>query len=441
MAYQTKGRAGKPTTNAAIYGYRKDPEDKDHWLIDEEAAAVVRRIYQLAISGKGYAEIARILRDDRIETPAYYLAHRNGRTVNAHGGEGHRYDWYVTTIGAIIAKPEYKGDTVNFRTGHKSYKDKRTKNPEEDWLIFENTHEAIVDPETWALAQRAAKVIHRTDTVGEANPLTGLMFCADCGHRMYNHRHWNTTPKGKKYLIDSYECGTFNCERHRTEQHCCSHHISTKAVRSLILDAIRHVSRYALEDEQDFIQKVREASEVQQEETAKNLKRKLRRDEKRCKELDTLLKKLYESYALGKLPEKRYEALSAEYEQEQADLEEAITAGQQELDAYNEDTTRIDQFMALAKKYTDFTELTTPMIYEFVGKILVHKAEKIDGERVQEVEIYLKYVGKVDIPEPELTSEELEEEEKAKRRRKQARDYHYRKKARQQAQAAATSRL
>ncbi len=438
VAYQTKGRAGKPTTNAAIYGYRKDPEDKDHWLIDEEAAAVVRRIYQLAISGKGYAEIARILRDDRIETPAYYLAHRNGRTVSAHGGEGHRYDWYVTTIGAIIAKPEYKGDTVNFRTGHKSYKDKRTKNPEEDWLIFENTHEAIVDPETWALAQRAAKVIHRTDTVGEANPLTGLLFCADCGHRMYNHRHWNTTPKGRKYLVDSYECGTYNCERHRTEHHCCSHHISTKAVRTLILDAIRYVSQFALADEAAFIQKVREASEVQQEEAAKTLKRKLRRDEKRCKELDTLLKKLYESYALDKLPEKRYEALSAEYEQAQADLEEAIATRQQELDAYNEDTNRADKFLELARRYTDFTELTTPMIYEFVDKVLVHKPEKIDGERVQEVEIYLNYIGKIEIPATVLTPEEMAAEEKAKRQRQLAREYYHRKKAKHQTQDAAS---
>ena len=161
-----------------------------------------------------------------------------------------------------LAKPEYKGHTVNFRTSKKSYKDKRVKNAPEDWLIFENTHEAIVDPETWALAQRATKVVHRTDTVGEANPLTGLMLCADCGHRMYNHRHWNTTPKGTRYLMDSYECGTFTCEKHRAEHHCCSHHISTKAVRSLILDAIRHVSRYALEDEEGFIQKVRGASEI-----------------------------------------------------------------------------------------------------------------------------------------------------------------------------------
>ncbi len=289
-AYQTKGRAGKPTTNIAIYGYRKDPEDKDRWLIDEEAATVVRRIYQLAVCGKGYAEIARILRDDRIETPSYYLARRNGWKVNTRGGEEHPYDWYVTTISYLIAKPEYKGHTVNFRTGYKSYKDKRTKNPEEDWLIFENTHEAIVDPETWALAQRVTKTIHRTDTVGEANPLTGLMFCADCGHRMHNHRHWSTTPKGTKYLTDHYECGSVSNERHRTEHHCCSHHISTKAVRSLILDAIRHVSRYALEDEEGFIQKVREASEIRHEESAKELKRKLRRDEKRCKELDTLLK-------------------------------------------------------------------------------------------------------------------------------------------------------
>ncbi|MCC8038979.1 MAG: DUF4368 domain-containing protein, partial [Bacteroidales bacterium] len=201
-------------------------------------------------------------------------------------------------------------------------------------------------------------------------------------------------------------------------------------------DAIRYASKFALADEDAFIQKVREASEIHQEEAAKELKRKLRRDEKRCKELDMLLKKLYESYALGKLPEKRYEALSAEYEQEQADLEEAIATEQKELDAYNEDNTRIDSFRSLVKKYTDFTELTPAMIHEFVDKILVHKPEKIDGERVQEVEIYLKYIGKVEIPAPEMTQEEMEAEAKAKERRRKKREQNRRYQARKKEKLA-----
>ncbi|MCD8021835.1 MAG: recombinase family protein [Lachnospiraceae bacterium] len=439
-AYQTKGRTGKPTTNHAIYGYVKDPEDKDHWLVDDEAAAIVRRIYRMTVEGHGPYDIARILRNEKIECPAYYLAARGRGTCKTHYNEDRPYDWYGNTVSNIIAKPEYKGHTVNFRTQKKSYKDKRVRTDPKDWSIFENTHEAIIDPETWQLAQDARKTVHRTDSIGEANPLTGLMFCADCGSKMYNHRIRRSKPNadGSVSWSDGYDCARYRLESQREIQICAPHNISTKAVRALVLDAIRRVSQYALTNEQDFIQKVREASELQQEDAAKNLKRKLRRDEKCCKELDTLLKKLYESYALGKLPEKRYEALSAEYEQEQADLEEAIATEQKELDAYNEDATRADKFLELARKYTDFTELTTPMIYEFVDKVLVHKPERIDRERVQEVEIYLNYIGKVEIPAPELTPEELEAEEKARRQRQQAREYYHRKKANHQAQDAAS---
>lgn len=299
-------------------------------------------------------------------------------------------------------------------------------------MVFENTHEAIIDPGTWQLVQQTKKTVHRTDKTGVANPLTGLLFCADCGGKLYNHRSLRQTSKGTESWVDYYNCSTYQMGLQRETNPCCSHHISTKAVRSLILDAIRYVSQFALEDREAFIQKVREASELQQEEAAKALKRQLRQNEKRRKELDTLLKKLYESYALGKLPEKRYETLSAEYEQEQADLEEVIAAGQQELDVYAEDTSRADKFLALVKRYTDFSELTTLMIYEFVDKVLVHKPEKVDGERVQEVEIYLKYIGKVEIPQPEMTAEEEQEEARRKERQRKNHEKYLKRKTREQ---------
>ncbi|MCD8341331.1 MAG: DUF4368 domain-containing protein [Clostridiales bacterium] len=439
-AYRTKGRAGKPTTNHAIYGYVKDPEDKDHWLVDEEAAAVVRRIYRMAVAGNGPYEIAKILREEKVECPSYYLASRGWGTHKTMYKEDRPFDWCGATVGYLLEKPEYMGHTVNFRTGKKSYKDKRVKRPPEEWMVFENTHEAIVDPETWHLAQQTRKTVHRTDTLGEANPLTGLLFCADCGQKMYNHRYRRHTKKGTEFLVDFYDCSTYRMEIQREVKHCCAHHINTNALRGLILDAIRYASKFALADEDAFIQSVREASEIHQEEAAKELKRKLRRDEKRCKELDTLLKKLYESYALGKLPEKRYEALSAEYEQEQADLEEAIAAGQQKLDAYNEDTTKADKFLELAKKYTDFTELTTPMIYEFVDRVLVHKPEKIDGERTVEVEIYLKYIGKVEVPPPDPATIAAEEEAKRKERQRKDHERYLRKKEKKRLAAANSTR-
>ena len=208
-AYRVKGKAGKPTTNNAIYGYKKDPKDKDHWLVDEEAAAVVRRIFRLAVEGHGPYDISKMLTAEKVECPAYYLA-RNGWGPRKNTTDMSRpYDWYGNTVSTMLTKPEYMGHTVNFRTSKKSYRDKRVKNAPEDWLIFENTHEAIVDPETWHLAQQVKRTVRRTDTTGVANPFTGLVFCADCGAKMYNHRGIRKKANGKEYPSDFYNCSTY----------------------------------------------------------------------------------------------------------------------------------------------------------------------------------------------------------------------------------------
>ena len=425
-AYQVRGKAGKPTTNHAIYGYKKDPADKHHWLIDEEAAAVVKRIFHLSMNGKGTSEIANILRDERIERPSYYLGVRGQGTRKNDNDPKRRYDWCGTTVGGIISKPEYMGHTVNFRSYKESYKDKQAiKRPPEEWTIFENTHEAIVDKETWELAQQIRKTVKRTDTVGVANPLTGLVYCADCGAKLYNHRgraqankeNRGMDPVSGLYPYDHYDCSTYSLTFHRSEVECGSHYISTKALRTLILETIKMVSTYAITNEDEFVQKVREMSEVKQKEEAANLKRKISKAKKRCVELDGLIKRLYESFVAGQLKEKRFELLSAEYEQEQAELEATIAEDSTKLSEYAVDTERVDQFLAIAKKHTDFSVLTTPMIYEFIDKIIVHAPDRSTGERTQEVEIYLKFIGKFDVPMPEPTPEELErmEKERAKR--------------------------
>ena len=425
-AYQARGNAGKPTTNHAIYGYRKDPEDKHHWLLDEEAAAVVRRIFHLSMEGHGPHEIASILRDDRIERPSVYMGKRGQGTQRNSYDDSRPYDWSGTTISNILAKPEYMGHTVNFRSYKESYKDKHAiKRPPEEWTVFENTHEAIVDPETWKLAQQIRKTVKRTDTTGEANPLTGLLFCADCGAKMYNHRGRAQAKKEDRgrdpvsglYPYDHYDCSTYALTFRHYRQECFGHYISTRDVRALILDTIRTVSAYAISNEAEFIEKVRAASEIRQVQAAKDLKRKLSKDRKRSVELDGLIKKLYESYATEKILEKRFELLSGEYEREQEALEAAIEQEQAELDAFEADTSKVDQFLALAKKYTDFSMLTTPMIYEFVDKILVHAPDRSSGERTQEVDIYLKFIGKFDVPMTEPTSEELAGMEKERQRR------------------------
>ena len=426
-AYKLRGNAGRHTGAHPPYGYKKDPDDKYHWIIDEEAAKVVKRIFNLSIEGYGVGQIARILTEDKIERPSYYMSTRGlGNKQNSYDKE-HPYDWSIGTVANILARPEYMGHTVNFRTYKENYKDKkRLMRPQDEWKVFENTHEAVVDKETWELAQKLRKTPRRAiDGTEIANPFTGLLYCSDCGSKMYNHRerlraereNRGINPVTGLYPYEHYECSKYSLSRSHSYRNCFSHYINGNALYDIVLETIKYVAEYAISDKKGFIEKVKEASRVKQLEEAKGLQKKLRRDEKRCKELDEIIKKLYESYATGKISEKRFELLSAEYEAEQAQLEADITEAQLELKVYEEDEDRISLFLTLAKKYTDFTVLTPPMINEFIEKIIIHPADKSSGDRVQEIDIYLKYIGKFDIPAPEMTQEELEEQEKARQYR------------------------
>lgn len=422
-AYRVKGTSGKPITNNAIYGYKKDPNDKDHWLIDEEAAPVVKRIYQMAAEGYGPYDISKILTAERVECPAYHHAKLKQGSLQNRTDLSRPYDWYGESVKMILSKPEYMGHTVNFRTVKKSYKDKRRPNPQEDWLIFENTHEAIVDADTWELVQKLRKTHRHEHFDGSPNPLTGLVFCADCGAKMYNHRYDRPTASGRIDHINSFNCSTYTLTIERETIKCTSHSISSRALEGLILDTIRRISKYAIEHEDEFIQKVREASEIKHADKAKELKQRISKEKKRHEELDVLIKKLYESYAMGKMPEKRYDSLSAQYEQEQADLETRLEADQQQLDSFNQDTIRIDRFMELVHKYRDFPDLTPAMITEFVDRIMVHEPTKIDGERIVHVDIYLNFIGDFQVPPETITPEEIAAAEalkvkRAKNRRK-----------------------
>ncbi len=427
-AIKVKGESGKPTTNQAIYGYKKDPGDKYHWLVDEEAAAVVRRIYQLAVEGHGLTDIANILYRDKVESPAAYLARQGRGPWKSKESIDRPYAWSDFVVGQILSKPEYMGHTVNFRSHKESYKDKQTvRHAPEDWLIFENTHEAIVDKGTWELVQKLRGTPRRIDTLGEANPLTGLVFCADCGAKMYNPR---TRGNGtKQYPSDAYECSSYKLAGQRRTAVCSNHHISTKALRTLILETIKAASVYAVSNQDGFMEKVRAASQIRQAEAVKAAKRKLTKDRKRITELDGIIKKLYESFAVGRISEERFDGLLAEYEAEQRMLRGDAAEAERQIATFEEETTNAGQFLELAKKYTDFSELTTPMINEFIEKIMVHAPDRSDGDRVQEVDIYLKFIGKFDLPTPELTEEELKEQERLRKERIRSRERYRRLKA------------
>lgn len=432
---RARGMEGKHTTNNAIYGYRKSEEDKNQWVIDEEAAEVVRRIYRMSLEGKGPYEIARILSEEQIERPSYYLAKRGLGTCRSNNNTTTPYVWRGATVSDILSKPEYMGHTVNFRSYKESYKDKRAKKtPKEDWVIFKNTQEAIVSEEMWNKVQGLRKTARRTDTVGEANPFTGLLYCADCGAKMYNHRggagrarNWKGELNGKRRPDrDEYNCSTYNLSRQSYDKQCSQHYIRTEVVRKLVLETIKAVSDYVITNEEEFINRIYSSSRDKQKESIKSLKRKIAQDTKRVNELNMLMKKLYEDNISGKLSDKRFEFMLSEFENEQDTLEISMENAKAEIEKYESDTVRADKFIELVKRYTDFSELTTPMLNEFVEKIFVHEADYSSGERVQEVEIYLNFIGKFELPVKEPTAEEIAEHEKLKARRAKKAEYNRR---------------
>lgn len=432
---RARGMEGKHTTNNAIYGYRKSEEDKNQWVIDEEAAEVVRRIYRMSLEGKGPYEIARILSEEQIERPSYYLAKRGLGTCRSNNNTATPYVWRGATVRNILSKPEYMGHTVNFRSYKESYKDKRAKKtPKEDWVIFKNTQEAIVSEEMWNKVQELRKTVRRTDTVGEANPFTGLLYCADCGAKMYNHRggagrarNWKGELNGKRRPDrDEYNCSTYNLSRQSYDKQCSQHYIRTEVVRKLVLETIKAVSDYVITNEEEFINRIYSSSRDKQKESIRSLKRKIAQDTKRVNELNMLMKKLYEDNISGKLSDKRFEFMLSEFENEQDTIEISMENAKAEIEKYESDTVRADKFIELVKRYTDFSELTTPMLNEFVEKILVHEADYSSGERVQEVEIYLNFIGKFELPVKEPTAEEIAEHEKLKARRAKKAEYNRR---------------
>ena len=445
-SYKLRGNAGKHTTNNVPYGYKKSPEDKNQWIIDEEVAPVVKRIYRLCVEGYGIGDIAKILREDKIETPSYYWGSRGIGNWKTRYSVDRPYDWTMSTVADILARIEYMGHTVNFRTHSSDYKERRIiKNPKEEWKIFENTHEAIIDKETWELVQRLRGTPKRHDFAETPNPLTGILFCADCGAKLYNNTEKARAMKEGKtpdpqtgyYNSDHYDCKNYKLSRVREKTTCTTHYINTNSLIRLILETLKLVSEYAIANKEEFAQKVRDLSMQKQFESLKEQKALLAKKEKRYGELKGLVKKLYESYATEKISEKNFEMLSADYEAEQESLETEIQELQLQIDVYNENTDKSEQFLEVAKKYTDFSVLTAPMLNEFIEKIVVHSPVWNEGERTQEVEFYFNFIGKFDIPAPELTPEEIAEIELRDKKRRMNRIYHQRSRERKKARLLA----
>ena len=403
--FKSKGMSGKHLTGTVIYGYLWD-EKREHWLVDEEAAEVVRRIFSLTLEGYGPYQIAGKLSTDRIEIPVVHLARFN-EGVNRSKPVKDPYGWGSSTIVNILKKREYLGHTINFKT-RKHFKDKKSHYVSEDeWTIFENTHEAIIDQQTFDLAQKIRSNVRRyPNGWGEAAPLTGLLYCADCGGKMYVHRT-NNGKRVSQYTCSNYTkvpCGTLCSTQHR---------INESAVLTLVSDTLRAIAEYSRNDRTEFIHTVQETQVAQQSADISKKRRRLAAAQKRAGELEKLICKIYEDNALGKLPDARYRALDAQYAKEQGALEIEIAELEKAVTGYEQSQKSAEKFIALIDKYENFDTLTNTMLNEFVEKILVHeRARKGSQDTTQEIEIYFNFLGRYIPPSLQpvpLTPEEQEE--------------------------------
>ncbi len=424
--YKSKGMNGKHTASHTLYGYIKSADDKNQWLIDPEAAEVVRRIFRMTIEGFGPTQIAAILEAERVPSPSYYLAQK---------GMGNKKNktytdpcvWHGTTIGYILGRVEYMGHMVNFKTFKANFKDKhRQKTPEDKLVIFENTQEAIIDPGTWETANRIRQNAkrRRPNSLGAPNPLTGMMYCADCGAKLYNERGHVRNGKWK----DIYTCA--NSRKH--PKSCTGHRINTATVNALVLDTLRAISEHAQSNEAEFTRRVNEMFSHQQAGSMKAQRKKLEASRRRHGELDRLIQRVYEDMVAERITAKRFEVLSSEYEREQAALSQTITELQTEVDNLTDSAERAAGFLELTRRYRDFTELTAPMLHEFVRRIEVYeRAEPNKRYTTQKVRIFLNFIEEYTPPtKPDTLPADEPNPADAERERKRIyhSNYYYRRK-------------
>ena len=411
--FQSKGKSGKHLTGTVIYGYLWN-EARDQWLVDPEAAEVVKRIFAMTIEGYGPYQIASKLKEEKVLIPSAYLA-QHGEGVNKNKTFKDVYGWGSSTICNILEKREYLGHTINFKT-RKHFKDKKSHYvPEDEWTIFENTHEPIIDQQTFDLVQKIRGNVRRyPDGWGEAAPLTGLLYCADCGGKMYVHR----TNNGKR--ISQYTCSQYS--KVPVGKLCTTQHrINEDVVLSLVSEMLKAIAEYAKHDRAEFVRVVQEAQSSQQTAEVRKQRTRLATAKQRVSELEVLLCKIYEDNILGKLSDSRYATLDAQYEKEQSELNAEISTLEKAVKSYEKHEKDADRFIALIDKYENFDKLTIAMLNEFIKKILVHERDRKGSiQTTQEVEIYFNFVGRFVPPafgEVELTPEELEEIRKREERK------------------------
>lgn len=447
--FRSRMQDGKRCSGAIPYGYRRDPEDKNHLLIDEEAAKVVRRIYQMVIDGMGSQAIANQLTADNVLIPSAYLEQ------SEHGeSRNHSYHdpcrWNCTAVSYILDKQEYMGHTVLGKTICENFKaKKRRKARPDELIIFENTHEPIIDAETWHLVQKLRRRTRRKLANGSySHRLSGLVYCADCGKRLsYSSPQSQHRPDGKTYDADS----SFRCPTYKSMYgECTMHYIKSSTLDKLVDEAVRKIARYVLRNEQAFLEQVRVLTSADQKQTQSEDKKELVNIKKRIAELDNYIKRLYEGNASGKIPDRQFEKLMAQYDSEQQELEERVKEIEVSIHEIQQESENGQQFVRLVQKYRDLTEIDQTALNEFIDKVVVHEATGgRTADRSQQIDIYFNFIGQfmVEDTEEELLMQEqeaqrladLKERERKDRRNETVRRYRHRKKEREVKQAESVS--
>ena len=447
--FRSRMQDGKRCSGAIPYGYKRDPEDKNHLLIDEEAAKVVRRIYQMVIDGMGSQAIANQLTADNVLIPSAYLEQ------SEHGeSRNHSYHdpcrWNCTAVSYILDKQEYMGHTVLGKTICENFKTKKRRKARPDELIiFENTHEPIIDAETWHLVQKLRRRTRRKLANGSySHRLSGLVYCADCGKRLsYSSPQSQHRPDGKTYDADS----SFRCPTYKSMYgECTMHYIISYTLDKLVDEAVRKIARYILRYVQAFLEQVRVLTSADQKQTQSEDKKELVNIKKRIAELDNYIKRLYEGNASGKIPDRQFEKLMAQYDSEQQELEERVKEIEASIHEIQQESENGQQFVRLVQKYRDLTEIDQTALNEFIDKVVVHEATGgRTADRSQQIDIYFNFIGQfmVEDTEEELLMQEqeaqrladLKERERKDRRNETVRRYRQRKKEREAKQAESVS--
>lgn len=416
--FKARMQNGKRCSGSVPYGYRRDSKDKNHFVVDPEPAKVVRMIFEMTVDGVSMTGIANELTKRQILIPSAYSERYYRENMSCHSFHD-PYIWNKHTVSAILDRMEYMGHTVLGKTICENFKTKkRRKARPDELLIFENTHEAIVDEETWNTAQKCRKRLKRSVPSGTySHMLSGMVFCADCGQRMYYRSKYAQHRKdGKVYDCDEcFLCSTYGMPY----ANCTFHYVRVSSLEKLILTSLKRVTRFVSIDEEEFIRQTKSQWDMQKEESLKESKKELSAAKKRISELDVLIRKLYEGNATGKIPDRQFDRMMPVYDAEQMKLEADVERLERTIAESAEEVNATDKFIALCKKYQEINELTPRILNEFIEKVVVHEAEKENRKpRKQRIEIYFNFIG---LYIPPVSEEEIAaEQEQAKRRKEEA---------------------